>query len=208
LATINNFAPKIVIGLTGGIGSGKSEVSRRFQALGISVIDADDIAREVVEPHKPALKMIAAHFGDNILNANGTLNRENLRHIIFTHPHEKKWLENLLHPIIRAEIIQQLQNAKSAYAILASPLLLETTQHELVNRILVVDANEELQLARASERDNNDREQIKKIMATQMRRAERCAKADDIIDNHGNLAELNTQVTKLHAHYLTLSPQL
>ena len=198
----------MIIGLTGGIGSGKSEVSRRFQALGITVIDADIIARQVVDPNQPALQHIVTHFGKNILNANGTLNRAQLRQIIFSNALEKIWLENLLHPIIREETIQQLHSAKSTYVILASPLLLETTQHQMVDRILAIDASEELQLTRASERDQNNREQIKKIMATQMSHVDRCTKADDIIHNHGDLAELDEQVKKLHAHYLTLSQQM
>ncbi|MES2825815.1 MAG: dephospho-CoA kinase [Pseudomonadota bacterium] len=198
----------MIVGLTGGIGSGKSEVSRRFQALGITVIDSDEVARQVVEPNSPALQTIAAHFGNNILNANGTLNRGQLRQIIFADAQEKIWLENFLHPIIRQETIRQLQLAKSDYVILASPLLLETTQHQLVNRVLVVDADEELQLTRASERDQNNREQIAKIMATQMSRANRRAKADDIIYNHGDLTELDEQVKKLHAQYLKLSQQI
>lgn len=198
----------MIVGLTGGIGSGKSEVSRRFQALGITVIDSDEVARQVVEPDSPALQTIAAHFGKNILNANGTLNRGQLRQIIFADAQEKIWLENFLHPIIRQETIRQLHLANSTYVILASPLLLETTQHQLVDRVLVIDADEELQLARASARDQNNREQIAKIMATQMSRADRRARADDIIYNHGDLAELDEQVKKLHAHYLTLSQQI
>jgi dephospho-CoA kinase len=198
----------MIVGLTGGIGSGKSEVSRRFQALGVTVIDSDEVARQVVEPDSPALQTIVAHFGNNILNANGTLNRGQLRQIIFADAQEKAWLENFLHPIIRQETIRQLQIAKSTYVILASPLLLETTQHQLVDRVLIVDADEELQLARASERDQNNREQIAKIMTTQMSRANRRAKADDIIYNHGDFAELDQQVKQLHSFYLKLSQQI
>ena len=198
----------MIVGLTGGIGSGKSEVSRRFQALGITVIDSDEVARQVVEPSCPALQTIATHFGKNILNINGTLNRAQLRQIIFANAQEKLWLENFLHPIIREETILQLRSAKSIYVILASPLLLETTQHQMVDRVLVIDADEELQLVRASERDQNNREQIAKIMATQMSRTDRRAKADDIIYNHGDLAELDQQVKKLHVHYLKLSQQI
>lgn len=196
-----------VVGLTGGIGSGKSEVSRRFEALGIHVVDADIVAREVVEPNQPALQQIKNHFGESIFNEDGTLNRSQLRSIIFAQPEQKKWLENLLHPIIRGLTIQQLQEAKSPYAILSSPLLLETAQHQLTDRILVIDTSEELQLARASARDNNNAEQIKAIMASQMSRAERCAKADDIILNNGNLEDLDQQVNQLHTTYLQLAEQ-
>ena len=198
----------MIVGLTGGIGSGKSEISRRFQALGITVIDSDEVARQVVEPSCPALQTIATHFGKNILNINGTLNRAQLRQIIFANAQEKLWLENFLHPIIREETILQLRSAKSIYVILASPLLLETTQHQMVDRVLVIDTDEELQLVRAGERDQNNREQIAKIMATQMSRTDRRAKADDIIYNHGDLAELDQQVKKLHVHYLKLSQQI
>ncbi len=198
----------MIVGLTGGIGSGKSEVSRRFQALGITVIDSDEVARQVVEPGCPALQTIAAHFGKSILNIDGTLNRAQLRQIIFANAQEKIWLEKFLHPIIREETVHQLRSAKSIYVILASPLLLETTQHQIVDRVLVIDADEELQLARASERDQNNREQIAKIMATQMSRTDRRAKADDFIYNHGDLAELDEQVKKLHAHYLKLSQKI
>ena len=196
---------KLIIGLTGGIGSGKSEVSRRFQALGTVVVDADEVARLVVEPGQPALADIAAHFGSHLVSADGHLNRALLRKIIFSQPEEKRWLEALLHPLINKEIRQQLADASSAYAILSSPLLLETRQHELVNRILVIDANETLQIARASSRDGNTSEQIKAIMATQLDREARISKADDIIHNHGDLLELDEQVNALHQKYMTLA---
>lgn len=198
---------KMIVGLTGGIGSGKSEVSRRFELLGIAVIDADIIAREVVAPGSEALTAIRAHFGQPILNHDNTLNRGKLRELIFENSEEKNWLENLLHPIIRTETITQLERSKSPYTILSSPLLLETTQHELVDRILVIDAHEDLQLARASARDANNTEQIKKIMAAQMQRSERCAQADDIIHNHGDIQELDVQINDLHNYYLDLVQQ-
>lgn len=198
----------MIVGLTGGIGSGKSEVTQRFRALGIRVIDADEVARYVVEPDSTALQKISAHFGKDILTATGTLDRAHLRQTIFANPAEKNWLENLLHPIIREEIVQRLQQENSSYVILASPLLLETTQHTLVDRVLVVDASEELQLARASLRDHNNPDQIKTIMRSQMSRSERCNKADDIIHNHGDLSELDAQVKKLHLYFSTLSQQM
>jgi dephospho-CoA kinase len=198
----------MIVGLTGGIGSGKSEVSRRFQKLGVLVVDADEVARQVVEPGRPVLDAIAKHFGENILQPNKTLNRSELRKIIFSNPNEKAWLESLLHPIIRSEIITQLARAKSAYAILSSPLLLETNQHQLVQRVLVVDANEELQITRASARDNNSTEQIKNIMAAQLSRAARCAKADDVILNDGDVGELDLKVAALHNQYIEQSRQI
>ena len=160
----------MIIGLTGGIGSGKSEVSRRFEQLGITVVDADIVAREVVNIGSVALSEISAHFGQDILNADGSLNRAKLRSRIFETPDEKYWLENLLHPIIRKEIVTQLAQSKTPYTILSSPLLLETKQDELVNRILVIDATENMQIERASARDTNNKEQIKKIMAAQINR--------------------------------------
>lgn len=200
--------PGMIVGLTGGIGSGKSEVSRRFENLGIQVVDADIVAREVVAPESVGLAAISEHFGKDILDADKTLNRGKLRALIFENPEEKSWLENLLHPIIRTEIISQLQQSKSTYTILSSPLLFDTTQYELVDRVLVVDASEELQIARASARDSNTSEQIEKIMSTQMSRADRCAKADDIIVNNGDLDTLDKQVKDLHISYLNLAKQL
>ena len=195
---------KLIVGLTGGIGSGKSEACRLFAARGIVIIDADNIARDVVLPGRTALHDISLHFGEEILTTSGELDRRKLRDIIFSNPHEKKWLENLLHPIINLEIRNQLANAESPYVILASPLLLETRQFELTDRILVIDASEQLQIERASTRDRNDTAQIKAIMNTQLSRQDRCAKADDIIQNHGNLDELDEQIEKLHQRYLEM----
>lgn len=197
----------MIIGLTGGIGSGKSEASKRFAERGILVVDADVVARKVVEPSEPALTQIAAHFGHQILDADGNLNRGKLREIIFSNPTEKQWLESLLHPIINAEIRRQLAGATSVYAILASPLLLETQQFRLVDRILVIDTSEQHQLERASHRDKNNEAQIKAIMQTQLSRRERCARATDIIQNHGSINELDAQVEKLHHIYLELAQQ-
>lgn len=196
---------KLIIGLTGGIGSGKSEVSRRFQSLGIVVVDADEVARLVVEPGQAALADIATHFGSHIVSVDGRLNRALLRKIIFSQPEEKRWLEALLHPLINQEIRQQLADATSPYTMLSSPLLLETRQHELVDRILVIDASEALQVARAGSRDGNSSEQIKAIMATQLSREARNSLADDIIHNHGDLLELDEQVNTLHQQYMALT---
>lgn len=202
---------KLIIGLTGGIGSGKSEVCRRFAALGISIIDADVVAREVVEPGMPALEQIQKYFGNEILTLNdgetspARLNRAKLREIIFSDTAKRDWLEKLLHPLVNQRIREQLESAKSAYTILASPLLLETQQYRLVTRILVIDASEQLQIERASQRDFNDEAQIKAIMSTQLSRQERCAHANDIIHNHGSLIELGEQVEKLHKLYLEIA---
>lgn len=197
--------PKLIIGLTGGIGSGKSEVSRRFESLGILVIDADQIAREVVQPGQPALADIVAHFGSDFVLPSGQLDRAKLRARIFSDPDAKAWLEQLLHPQINMLIRTRLQMAGSRYAILSSPLLLETKQHELVDRVLVVDTSELLQLERASQRDKDSEDQVRRIMATQLSRTDRCSRANDIIQNHGDLSELDTQVNKLHQLYLELA---
>jgi len=196
---------KFIVGLTGGIGSGKSEVTRRFAQLGIEVADADEIAREVVRPGEPALKEIREHFGEQVINEQGELDRTGVRDIIFSNPQEKIWLENCLHPRINQRIREKLAKASSPYAILASPLLLETSQHQLVDRILVVDTTEELQLERASKRDQKNRAQIQAIMATQIDRAQRLARAQDIIYNNGELGELDDQVARFHQTYLSMA---
>lgn len=194
-----------IVGVTGGIGSGKSEVTQRFIALGICVVDADEVAREVVLPGQSALNDIAQHFGAGILTGTGELDRAKLRKIIFENPTEKQWLENLLHPRINHIIRTRLTQAKSAYAILASPLLLETKQHTLVDRILIIDTSEMLQIERAALRDKSNSEQIKAIIASQISRADRLARADDVIHNLGALDELDAQVQQLHQTYLSLA---
>lgn len=192
-----------IIGLTGGIGSGKTAASDYFEKLGIVVVDADVVAREVVEPGKPALTQIADHFGADILTTDGQLDRRQLREIIFKDPKAKTWLESLLHPLIRDEIIAQLTQAKSAYAILVSPLLFETNQHELVKRTLLIDVPEDTQVERASQRDDANDEQIKSIIAAQMSRSCKRDKADDIIVNDRDLAYLYQQIDAQHAAYLS-----
>ena len=187
-----------IIGLTGGIGSGKSLVAARFAELGVTVVNADTVAREVVAKGEPALDAIRAHFGEDIVLAEGELDRRKLRGIIFDDPAAKKWLEDLLHPIIRLRIVEQLNSAKSAYAILESPLLLETDQHLLVEKIIVVDVDESTQIMRASARDGSDVTQIKNIIASQMSRAEKLQKADFVIDNNSRKEATLQQVDALH----------
>jgi len=196
-----------VIGLTGGIGSGKGAVAQYFKRLGTEVIDADIAARKVVEKGSPALTNIVEHFGIKTLNSDSTLNRAFLRTQIFNNPQERLWLEALLHPLIRTWIQQALSIAMGPYTLLETPLLLETDQHLLVDRILVVDTPEELQIRRASHRDNNIEEQIRAIMKTQLPREERRGKADDILDNSGSLHHIERQVTELHHKYLMLAAQ-
>lgn len=202
---MDSIQPTLIIGLTGGIGSGKSEVSRRFHALGIDIIDADVIARDVVESGTAALEEISNHFGREILLANGTLNRKQLRDIIFKNTDEKKWLESLLHPLIHKTLQQQLTNSASIYTLLVSPLLLETEQVKLVDMVLVVDCEPQTQISRALQRDNTQAAAIKAIMATQLDRTTRLSRADNVIENNGGIAQLNTQVQQLHNHYLFIA---
>ncbi|MDX9873380.1 MAG: dephospho-CoA kinase [Spongiibacteraceae bacterium] len=196
-----------VVGVTGGIGSGKTAVTHIFAKLGIHVVDADVVAREIVQPGQPALEAIVNHFGPAVLDNNGHLDRSSLRELIFRDPAERRWLEELLHPLIGQEVQRQLQAGGSPYVIYASPLLIEKGQQTLCNRVLVVDLPEELQLERTGRRDQQSREQVQRIMATQASRTERLRHADDILENSGSLERLEQQVRKLHEHYLELANQ-
>ena len=193
-----------VVGLTGGIGSGKSTVARLFGALGVHWVDADDVAREVVEPGTPALEKVAEHFGQEILLPDGGLDRAALRRIVFDAPEERTWLEGLLHPVIREELMRQLRpdNYSLPYMLLVSPLLLETDQHELVDKIVVVDVPVEVQIQRTMARDTNDREQVERIIAAQMPREQRIRKADDVVDNNLATIDVERQVEQLHQTFL------
>lgn len=196
-----------VIGLTGGIGSGKSAVSDRFETLGIAVIDADKASRVVVAPGRPALAAIARHFGESILDANGALDRAALRAKVFADVAERAWLEQLLHPLIGEEIQRGLRQATSPYAVLVSPLLLEARQDALADRILVVDVPESVQVARTMRRDANSEAQVRAIIAAQLPRAERLARAHDVVLNEGSLADLHRAVDALHAQYLRMAAE-
>lgn len=196
---IDQSDSKVIIGLTGGIGSGKSFVASVFEQCEICVVDADIVAREVVECGEPALNAIQEHFDSpEILLADGNLNRAKLRELIFNNLEEKKWLENLLHPIIRDRIVDQLDSANGQYAILSSPLLLETDQKALCTKVIVVDIEEDQQVNRASSRDGNSKELIRKIMQTQMKREKRLEYADYVIDNSGDKENTRNQVFQLH----------
>jgi dephospho-CoA kinase len=192
-----------ILGVTGGIGSGKSAATDHFFSLGIHIVDADVIAHELVARGSPLLLTIKEHFGDDILLGsdelnNAELNRVKLREIVFNNPQEKKWLENLLHPLIRKKIRAELAAANSHYAILSAPLLFENNLQLEVDRVLVIDCDESLQYERASLRDNSDREMIKKIMQQQLDRSTRLARADDVIENMGSLADLKQSVEHYH----------
>lgn len=191
-----------VVGITGGIGSGKSAVTSRLADKGIAVVDADVAARTVVEPGTPGLAAIAAHFGKQILQEDGSLNRAALRERIFTEPDERRWLEQLTHPLIGEEIRQQLTTAQSPYAVLSSPLLLESSQHTLADCIVVVDVPEHIQLARTMARDSNSEDLVRRIMAAQLPREKRLEGADIVIDNSAPLDTLDERVTALHEDLL------
>ncbi len=195
----------LVIGVTGGIGSGKTAATDRFQSHGITVVDADLASRVVVEPGRPALKAIEEHFGSEVIAADGCLDRRALREIVFANPNERKWLEQLTHPLIGQEIVSQIQNSQSPYTILASPLLLESSQHQMVQRVLVIDVPEEIQVSRTVSRDDTTEEGVKAIIAAQMKRDDRLAKADDVIINDQDLQHLHTQVDALHQTYLDMA---
>jgi len=196
---------KFVLGLTGGIGSGKSAASQWFEAQRITVVDADVVAREVVEIGQPALAQIQQAFGNWVLLADGSLNRRALREYIFQSPEARKTLEDITHPAIRTSIIQQLHAAQSPYAILVSPLLFETNQHELTQHTLLIDATIELQIERASQRDGQNIEQIRNIIAAQMSREQKQTMADDIVLNDGHLDHLYTHLRPLHQKYLNMA---
>ena len=195
----------LVVGLTGGIGSGKTAASDYFASLGVTVVDADVVAREVVEPHQPAWQAILERYGAQAFLCDQSLDRAWLRAKVFADPNERIWLEQQTHPRIRERLIQQLQNSKSAYAILVSPLLFESGQSALVQRTLLVDVPTDIQVARASSRDGNDEEQIRRIIAAQMSREDRRAKATDIVDNSTDLGSLYQQLLPLHQYYLELA---
>ncbi len=197
----------LVVGLTGGIGSGKSTVANLFEDLGIDVIDADVIAREAVVPGSPALEKITEHFGDAILTDSRELDRRALRKLVFADTSQRQWLESLLHPIIRKLIEQKISQAESAYCILVSPLLFETSQAELVDRVLVIDVPESEQLNRTVDRDGSDVATIKAIIEAQSGRESRLTRADDVLDNSLPESTLPERVRKLHEGYMELAIQ-
>ena len=188
----------MLVGLTGGIGSGKSAAADRFAQLGIDVVDADVASRTVVEPGQPALNEIAAHFGHDLLLENGTLNRPKLRSVVFADPAERKWLQGLLHPLINQCLKDQVEASTSDYCLLVNPLLLESGQAQWCDEIVVVDVPEELQISRTMERDANTRSQVEAILAAQLKRQDRLAQASRIIANDQDLLHLYRQVDALH----------
>ena len=194
----------LIIGLTGGIGSGKSVASDKFASLGITVVDADEASRTVVEPGKPALKEIEDHFGTEVIEKNRTLNRAKLREIIASDVNERKWLESVLHPRIGEQIAKEISESKSPYTLFVAPLLLETNSQEMCSRVIVVDVPKEVQVKRTAQRDQVSSGQVEKLVSAQMKREARLERADDVLSNTGTIEELEQKVEELHEKYLKM----
>lgn len=192
----------LVIGLTGGIGSGKSTVAKLFAEHNIPIIDADLIARELVEPEQPALQELVNQFGPDILQESGELDRRQLRELVFSDEHQRKRLEDILHPIIQRSMLERLDKVDGPYAIMVVPLLIDTGRWEMIDQILVVDIDEETQIKRVMQRDGVNRRQARAIIDTQISRDARLEAADQIIKNSGDITLLRDQVTVLHQAYL------
>lgn len=193
----------MIVGLTGGIGAGKSTVARAFEALGVDWVDADDVAREIVAPGETALRLIGEHFGPAVIQADGRLDRAALRERIFNAPEERRWLEQLTHPRVRARLIEHLEDffvQQPPYVLLVSPLLFESGQDALVSVSVVVDVPEAVQRARTLARDGVSEAQVRAILAAQMPRETRCLRADYLIDNSGSEAAMKRQVAELDQH--------
>ena len=193
------------VGLTGGIACGKSTVANLFAALGVSIVDTDLLAREVVAPGSPLLPRIAEHFGGGVLQKDGSLDRAALRERVFTNPAERQWLESVTHPAIRALTDARCETATGSYVIVAIPLLVETQGAKRFERVLVVDCEPALQLARLQARDGMTRAQAERMLAAQATREQRLAVADDVVRNDGDLATLRIQVERLHRQYSQLA---
>jgi dephospho-CoA kinase len=193
------------VGLTGGIGSGKSTVSDLFAALGAEIIDTDEIARALTASGQPAVSKIAQEFGPEVVGGDGALDRGRMRELAFSDTNVRERLQNILHPLIRAEVQSRLAATDAPYAIVVVPLLVESRGYKFANRILVVDCSEEQQVERVTRRNGLARSQVEAIMATQVSRNERLAAADDVIRNEGDVAELHAKVKELHQKYLALA---
>lgn len=193
------------VGLTGGIGSGKSEAARQFAALGVPVLDADAIARDLVTPGSPLLAEILATFGEHLRLPDGSLDRAALGALVFGHPAQRRRLEALTHPAINAEMQARLAMLQSPYVVLMVPLLVEAGLTDQVDRVLVIDVPESLQRARIAQRDGHDAQHIAQILAAQTARSTRLAAADDVIVNDGDLDDLARAVERQHHRYLALA---
>ena len=194
----------MIIGLTGGIGSGKSAAGIEFEKLGITVIDADEIAQKASLKNSKAYKEIVEYFGSSILDNSQNIDRRKLRNIVFNDDEQKKKLEQILHPAIREDISFAISNSKSPYTIIMVPLIYETNSKDNYNRILVIDCDEDIQISRAVTRDGASEEDIKKIINSQATKKERLSIADDVISNNSSIEKLSDKVLHLHKNYLEL----
>ncbi len=199
------MAPRLRIGLTGGIASGKSTVARRFTELGVPVIDADESSRIVAAPGQPGLEQVVQRFGPGVLSPEGELDRRALRNLIFADPGKRRDLEAILHPLIRADMERRAAEAVGPYLVMAIPLLVESGARDRVDRILVVDADEAAQLERLTARDSVSLEQARAILAAQASRESRLKAADDVLVNSGTVQQLRDAVDRLHQRYLRLA---
>ena len=195
----------LAVGITGGIGSGKSAAADRFSELGVPIIDADVIARQIVEPGRPACRKVIDAFGDEVASDDGGLNRAKLRKIIFSEPEKKTLLENILHPEIHAEILRQIAELSTPYTIVVIPLLAESKRQYPLDRILVIDAPAELQVSRVCARDDQSESEVKRVIQLQSSRPDRLAIADDVIENTGSLQSVRNSVDALHGKYLAIA---
>lgn len=194
------------VGLTGGIGSGKTSVANFFMEFGAAVVDTDEIAHRLTKPGQPALDAIRAAFGAAFIGRNGTLDRPKMRDLVFADPGARKKLEGILHPLIRQEVVTRITSCAAPYLVIVVPLLLETGNYrDLTHRVLVVDCDEETQVSRTMARSNLSREEVRAIMASQIDRSARLRLADDVLVNDGDPAHLRRQVAALHASYLELA---
>lgn len=195
----------MIIGLTGGIGSGKSSAGMLFRDLGIDVVDTDDLARECIAFGTPASMLLVEKFGDVILDSNEQIDRKQLRKIIFEHSHHKSFVESIIHPEVARKVNSFIASANSVYKIIIVPLLFETNSQQNYQRVLLIDSPETVQIQRASARDGVDQDSIKSIINSQLSRTEKLRLADDIICNDGNLSQLKKSVKKMNDYYLSLS---
>ena len=193
------------VGLTGGIGSGKSTVESLFRELGVPVLDADQVARELVEPGSETLTRIREHFGESVLTPEGGLDRAALRRRVFADPGERRWLEQLLHPLIRERMAAWSGSQESPYLILSIPLLFESGMRDLVDRVLVVECDPQIRIRRVCRRDAVSPQEVEAILQTQAGDEARRRLADDILENQGDLDSLRRQVERLHRRYLELA---
>ncbi len=196
---------RLRIGLTGGIASGKSTVEQRFRELGVPVVNADDSSRAVVAPGEPGLAAVVAHFGNHMLTPEGQLDRRALRSLIFAEPKRRKELEAILHPLIRSDMDRRVLESDGPYVVLSIPLLIEGGARGRVDRVLLIDADESLQLSRLMSRDAVNAEEARATLAAQASRTARLEAADDVITNAGTVTELRQAVDRIHQRYLALA---